>query len=188
MEVRGSVALITGSSRGIGEAIAMLLAKERAPLALDSRKSVAEIEAVAEQIRREGCRASIFMGDVANFGNCLRLGPHDNHSGLLVVNASSGAKIRLYFALEWVFEATVGKSMLKLVVLDKDGNRCSLGASLKRNLFRFMDWPPALHLAVALAIAASSDRQRIGDFIRHTVVTETSEKDINPPPAPFLFH
>jgi uncharacterized RDD family membrane protein YckC len=34
----------------------------------------------------------------------------------------------------------------------------------------------------------SSDRQRIGDLVARTIVTRAPEKDINAPPAPFLFH
>lgn len=93
-----------------------------------------------------------------------------------------------YFILEWIFSATVGKRLLKLVVLDKEGDPCSLGASLKRNLFRFLDWLPLFYVAAIIAILISSDRQRIGDLIARTIVTRAPEKDANPPPAPFLFH
>lgn len=93
-----------------------------------------------------------------------------------------------YFILEWIFSATVGKRLLKLVVLDRDGDPCSVGASLKRNLFRFLDWLPLFYVAAIIAILISSNRQRIGDLIARTIVTGAPEKGTNPPPAPFLFH
>ena len=93
-----------------------------------------------------------------------------------------------YFILEWIFSATIGKRLLKLAVLGKDGNPCSLHASLKRNLLRFLDWLPMFYVAAIVVIIVSSDRQRIGDLIARTIVTRAPEKDINPPPAPFLFH
>lgn len=93
-----------------------------------------------------------------------------------------------YFVLEGTFASTVGKSLLKLRVLSKDGDPCSFHASFKRNILRFVDWLPILYIVAAFAILTSRDRQRIGDRIAATVVTRAEEKDINPPPAPFLFH
>ncbi len=93
-----------------------------------------------------------------------------------------------YFVLEGVFAATIGKSLLKLRVFGKDGESCSLGAAFKRNLLRFVDWLPFLYIFAAIAIMTSPSRQRIGDRIAATIVSSAPEKDINPPPAPFLFH
>ncbi len=93
-----------------------------------------------------------------------------------------------YFFLEGIFASTVGKSLLRLRVLGKDGDPCSVGASFKRNLFRFLDWLPFLYVVGAISIVISRERQRVGDRAAGTMVTSVPEKDINPPPAPFLFH
>ena len=93
-----------------------------------------------------------------------------------------------YFVLEWFFASTVGKFVLKLQVVGKDGDPCTLSASLKRNILRVVDWLPFFYLIGAIAILSSHDRQRVGDRIAATIVTKAPEKDINPPPAPFLFH
>jgi len=93
-----------------------------------------------------------------------------------------------YFALEGLLGATVGKFLLRLRVCDKEGDMCSFGASFRRNILRFVDWLPFLYLVGAVAIFGSHDRQRIGDRIAGTIVANAPEKDINPPPAPFLFH
>jgi len=99
-----------------------------------------------------------------------------------------GTTFVYYFVLEWIFASTIGKWLLRLRVVGKDGDPCSLGASLKRNLFRFLDWLPLFYIVAALFILASHDRQRLGDRVASTMVTKVPEKDINPPSAPFLFH
>jgi uncharacterized RDD family membrane protein YckC len=93
-----------------------------------------------------------------------------------------------YFLLEAIFATTVGKSMLKLRVLGTDGDPCSWSASFKRNLLRLVDWLPFLYIVGILGILTSREKQRVGDRVAGTIVTTAPEKDINPPPAPFLFH
>ncbi len=93
-----------------------------------------------------------------------------------------------YFFLEGMFGATVGKFLLKLQVVEKDGDPCSFGASFTRNLLRFLDWLPVFYVLGSISILTSRKRQRIGDRVARTFVSPAPEKDINPPPAPFLFH
>jgi 3-oxoacyl-[acyl-carrier protein] reductase len=63
---RGRTALVTGASQGIGEAIALELAREGLSLALvDILKD--KLEAVAERIRQAGGRASTHTADVSRF-------------------------------------------------------------------------------------------------------------------------
>jgi uncharacterized RDD family membrane protein YckC len=93
-----------------------------------------------------------------------------------------------YFLLEWLFAASIGKWLFKLRVFGTDGELCSMNASLLRNLVRFVDWLPSFYLIGLLSLVVSRDRQRIGDRVASTVVSLAPAKDINPPPAPFLFH
>ncbi len=93
-----------------------------------------------------------------------------------------------YFIQEGLFAATIGKSILRLRVLSTDGEPCSFGACFTRNLVRFLDWLPFLYGIGVIAVLTSPHRQRIGDRVAATIVTSAPEKDINPPPAPFLFH
>jgi 3-oxoacyl-[acyl-carrier protein] reductase len=86
----GKVAWVTGSSRGIGAAIARLLAQEGALVAVHGRDSKA-LSAVRAEIEREGGKAMIVAGDVTKFADieAMRLqierdlGPID----ILVANA-----------------------------------------------------------------------------------------------------
>lgn len=93
-----------------------------------------------------------------------------------------------YFVCEGLFAATIGKAVLSLRVFTSDGKLCSFGSSFKRNILRFVDWLPIFYLVGAISVLTSSKRQRIGDRLARTVVSRAPEKDINPPPAPFLFH
>ncbi len=54
--LEGKVALVTGGSRGIGEATAVAFAKAGADVAVTSRK-LPDLEAVAEKVRKEGRKA-----------------------------------------------------------------------------------------------------------------------------------
>ncbi|HUP93086.1 MAG TPA: SDR family oxidoreductase [Solimonas sp.] len=57
-DLSGKVALVTGASRGIGEAIARLLAKHGAKVIISSRKA-ADCETVAASIRADGGQAEV---------------------------------------------------------------------------------------------------------------------------------
>jgi uncharacterized RDD family membrane protein YckC len=95
----------------------------------------------------------------------------------------------VYYSLtEASFGATFGKMIMKIHVLELDGDPCSFRAAVVRNALRLIDWLPLLYLLGAAVVLTSRKRQRIGDRLARTVVSPVQEKDINPPPAPFLFH
>jgi 3-oxoacyl-[acyl-carrier protein] reductase len=62
----GRVAVVTGSSRNIGRAIALELAGAGAAVMVNARTSAAEAEAVAAEIRKAGGRAAVAIADVAD--------------------------------------------------------------------------------------------------------------------------
>lgn len=69
MQLEDKVALVTGSSRGIGRAIALKLAEEGCHLALNYLSHTWAAEQAAEQIRKTGRKAVLFQGDVSNFAD-----------------------------------------------------------------------------------------------------------------------
>lgn len=86
----GEVALVTGSSRGIGAAIARRFAREGASLAVHGRDQAA-LDVVRAELEQGGARAAAFMADVTRADEVERmvngveeaLGPID----ILVANA-----------------------------------------------------------------------------------------------------
>ncbi len=62
----GKVALVTGSSRGIGRAIAMELGERGAIVAINFRTGQSGAEEARDRIRDAGGESRIFQGDVAN--------------------------------------------------------------------------------------------------------------------------
>jgi 3-oxoacyl-[acyl-carrier protein] reductase len=90
--LNGRIALVTGSSRGIGAAIATRFAHEGAAVAVHGRDRAA-IDSVLSPIRGEGARAIAVAGDVTRFDDIERmrhtvedeLGPVD----VLVANAGA---------------------------------------------------------------------------------------------------
>ncbi|MCB0096142.1 MAG: 3-oxoacyl-[acyl-carrier-protein] reductase [Caldilineaceae bacterium] len=66
MDFSDKVALVTGSSSGIGAAIALELAKGGARVAIHYRGNAAGAEAVADQIRQQGGASAIYQGDISN--------------------------------------------------------------------------------------------------------------------------
>lgn len=65
-KLEGSVAIVTGSARGIGAAIAERLAADGASIAVNYVNAKAEAESVAERARRSGVRAVVVRADIGD--------------------------------------------------------------------------------------------------------------------------
>jgi 3-oxoacyl-[acyl-carrier protein] reductase len=64
-DLQGCVAIVTGSARNIGRAIARALADAGAAVVINAKSSAAEAEAVARDIRDAGGKATAKLADVA---------------------------------------------------------------------------------------------------------------------------
>lgn len=73
MRLAGKVAIVTGGSQGIGEAIAVRYAAEGARVAIVCSKSRDKAEQVARRIKGAGGEASVFLADCANVPDIERL-------------------------------------------------------------------------------------------------------------------
>jgi NAD(P)-dependent dehydrogenase (short-subunit alcohol dehydrogenase family) len=64
-EIRGATALITGSARRIGRAMALALAREEVNVVVHYRSSAAEAEELVDELKRTGVRAWSLQADLA---------------------------------------------------------------------------------------------------------------------------
>ena len=72
MNLRNSIALVTGAGRGIGKAIALGLAREGATILLTAR-TVPELEAVKKEVEAKGGIAFVLPADVTRDGDIENL-------------------------------------------------------------------------------------------------------------------
>src|SRR5262249_46430249 len=72
-DLAGKVALVTGSSRGLGRAIALALGEAGVDVAVNYHKSREQADAVVAEIRKHGRRAVAIGADVARQNEVTRL-------------------------------------------------------------------------------------------------------------------
>ena len=73
MQLEGKVALVTGGSRGIGRAIALLLAQRGADVAINFAGNEAAAQATVEEIKALGHKAIMIKADVADNAACAAM-------------------------------------------------------------------------------------------------------------------
>ena len=67
MLLEGKVALVTGATRGIGKAIALMFAQQGADVAFTFRSSAAAAEQITQELESYGVKAKAFASDAASF-------------------------------------------------------------------------------------------------------------------------
>lgn len=76
-----------------------------------------------------------------------------------------------YWVLEGLLGVTLGKAIIGIKVIKKDGTKCDLRSSLIRNLMRIIDILGVYLVGFFIALF-SKFRQRLGDHLANTVVVE----------------
>jgi 3-oxoacyl-[acyl-carrier protein] reductase len=92
IDLSGQTALVTGGSRGIGRAAAVLLARSGADVALSYHSRAIEAEAAAKEIRALGRRAHVNGGDLGDpqVADRLAAGVKREFGGLDIFVANAG--------------------------------------------------------------------------------------------------
>lgn len=135
MKLKGKVALVTGSARGIGAAIAERLAADGAAVAVNYVKAASEAEGVAERIREAGGKAIVLQADVGDWSQAQALvektGQEFGRIDILVNNAAdirfqplekiSLAESREQFAVN--FEGPLATMQAALPFFPQEGGR-----------------------------------------------------------------
>ena len=73
VDLKGKVTLITGASRGIGKATAMLFARAGSDLVINYFKNKKDAEKVALMAEQKGVKAEIFKADVSSKSQCEKM-------------------------------------------------------------------------------------------------------------------
>ena len=71
--LRGKVAVVTGSVRGIGRATALAFAADGASVVINGRQSVEAAQAIAGQVEAAGGKALVHLADVSDPGQAAGL-------------------------------------------------------------------------------------------------------------------
>jgi enoyl-[acyl-carrier protein] reductase III len=94
LRLRGKRALVTGSSRGIGRAIALSLADFKVDVAINFFRNRGPAEEVMHEIEKRGARALLLKGNVADEAHVARMFEEIQREWggleILVSNAASG--------------------------------------------------------------------------------------------------
>ena len=79
-------------------------------------------------------------------------------------------------ASEWFWRGqTLGKRLMGLRVIDARGGRLHPSQVVLRNVLRAVDMLPVLYLTGGVAALVSRNRQRLGDLVAGTIVTQTRQ-------------
>jgi 3-oxoacyl-[acyl-carrier protein] reductase len=101
-DLKNKRVLVTGSSTGIGAAVAAAFAENGAHVVVNYNASAKEAEALVEEITTAGGRASALGGDVSSTAGATRLvrGASDRLGGLDILVNNAGALVRRVPATE----------------------------------------------------------------------------------------
>ena len=146
----GKIALVTGSTDGLGKAIAKGLGNANATIVVNGRSSKEKLDLVLEEFKKDGINVTGYLCDVTNeaqvtemVGNIEKnIGPIDilvNNAGINIRSAlsdTSGKLFKSVIDINLLGPFMVSKIVAKKMIQRKSGkiiNICSMMSELGRN-------------------------------------------------------
>jgi NAD(P)-dependent dehydrogenase (short-subunit alcohol dehydrogenase family) len=175
IDLSGRTALITGGSRGLGEAMALALAASGASVALVARDA-ARLEKVKAQITQSGGRAEFFAADVTNeeevAATCetvkKALGPVD----ILINNAGTNIRKKLTDFSLAEFRSVIDSSLISTFLM----SRAVLPQMRGRGYGRILNLTSILsHVSLPERTAYSSAKTALLGFTRALALEVAAE-------------
>jgi NAD(P)-dependent dehydrogenase (short-subunit alcohol dehydrogenase family) len=167
LDLSGKVALVTGASRGVGAAVAQLLAKRGADVVINYRSKAARAEEIATNIRAMGCRAVLVQADITSEPEVREMmqsiATHFGQLDLLILNASGGLEKDKPSDYAMVLNLTAQERLVDLAVPHMPtGGRIVFVTS---HLAHFYGQKPVYELYVPVAASKYAGEQALRDRI-----------------------
>jgi len=180
IDLTGRVALITGSSRGIGSACALRLAEANADIVLNYVTSRASADELAKKIQAMGRRVAVVKADVSEQDDIASMLEFiDREYGkldILVSNAATGGFRPLLAVTERNFITTMKTNVLALIQLVQSAVGLMERAPGRAKVIALSSH--GSHLAIPMYGAVGGSKAALESFARHLAL-ELGDRGIN---------
>jgi enoyl-[acyl-carrier protein] reductase III len=180
IDLTGRVALITGSSRGIGRACAIRLAQAGADVVVNYVTSQSAAERVAEEVQSLGARVAVVKADVSEQDDVEAMMEFiDAQFGkldILISNAATGGFRPLLAATSRNFEAAMKTNALALIQLIQSSVRLLERATSRGKVVAISSH--GSHMAIPMYGVIGGTKAALESLARHFAL-ELGERKIN---------
>ncbi len=180
IDLSGRVALVTGSSRGIGRACALRLAQAGADVVINYVTSLGAADELAGEIQRLGRRVFVVKADVSERDDVESMMDFiDEQAGrldILVSNAATGGFRPLLAATERNFSTTMKTNVMALIHLVQAGVRLLERSPGRAKVVAISSH--GSHMAIPMYGIVGGSKAALESFSRHLAL-ELGERGIN---------
>jgi enoyl-[acyl-carrier protein] reductase III len=180
IDLTGRVALVTGSSRGIGRACAIRLAEAGADIVINYVTSQAAANEVAEEIRALGRRVAVVKADVSEADDVKEMVEFVEQTfgrlDVLVSSAASGGFRPLLATTTRNFEATMKTNVMAMIQLVQASVRMLEKSDGRGKVIAISSH--GSHMALPFYGVIGGSKAALESFARHFAL-ELGERNIN---------
>lgn len=176
IDLSGKLAVVTGGSRGLGEAMALALAESGATLALVARDE-GKLAGVRDKIVAAGGKASYFMADVTNEDDVVRMGKEVEAqlgpANILINNAGTNVRKALVDLTKDEFMGVIDSSLTSTFLV----SRAFVPGMKTTGYGRIINMTSMLsHISIANRTPYSSAKTGLLGFIRSLALELAGDK------------